>query len=317
MPLVTGSTSAGFSGSVVPGGLSTTAHFEYGLDGRYTAGAGTVYDQSTPSQTVGSDFSSHSVSASVSGLVPNAAYHVRLVATNSNGTTIGHELFRTAKDPTPPAPTLGKTVNVTPVTGVVFIKPPKGKSLGKAVDAAASSKPLVKGKGFVPLTEARQIPMGSQIDARRGSLQLVTASQNKGKTQSGTFGSGLFAINQIRKGLHKGLTTLSLLEGDFRGAPSYASCVAHGASDALAHTALSKRILQTFHASAHGRFRTTGRYSAGTVRGTIWDTTDRCDGTLTVVHRGTVDVNDFGRRKIIAVHAGHSYLARAVKQRRK
>ena len=53
------------------------------------------------------------------------------------------------------------------------------------------------------------------------------------------------------------------------------------------------------------------------VRGTIWDTTDRCDGTLTAVRHGTVYVTDFGRRKTIAVHAGHSYLAKALQKRHK
>jgi hypothetical protein len=320
-PRVVGSSGAVFSGSVDPEGLPTSAHFEYGLDARYTAGAGTVYDQSTPSLGVGSDFSTHAVSASVSGLLPNALYHVRLVAGNGAGSATGPDrTFTTRRDPLPPAPVIGKSVNAAPVSGVVFIKPPEGKSLGKAADArAANSTPLVKGKGFVPLTETRQIPIGSQIDARRGTLKLVTASQRRGKTQFGTFGSALFGISQIRNGLHKGLTTLSLLEGDFFGAPTYASCQAHTATDnsaPTAHAALSRRILQTLHSHVSGRFRTRGRYSAGTVRGTIWDTTDRCDGTLTVVHRGTVDVTDFQRRKTIAIHAGHSYLARAIKQRR-
>jgi hypothetical protein len=45
----------------------------------------------------------------------------------------------------------------------------------------------------------------------------------------------------------------------------------------------------------------------------VWDTVDRCDGTLTVVHRGTVNVFDFGRRKTIVVHAHHQYLAKAVR----
>ena len=41
-------TVAGFSGNVNPGGLPTTAHFEYGLDARYTSAgtSGPVYDQS-------------------------------------------------------------------------------------------------------------------------------------------------------------------------------------------------------------------------------------------------------------------------------
>jgi hypothetical protein len=47
------------------------------------------------------------------------------------------------------------------------------------------------------------------------------------------------------------------------------------------------------------------------VRGTIWLTQDRCDGTLTTVKRGTVSVRDLKRRRTVSVKAGHSYLARA------
>ena len=70
-PDVKGSATAGFAGSVNPDGAATTAHFEYGLDRRYVTpgGSGPQYDHSTPSQPVGSDFASHSVSASVSGAV--------------------------------------------------------------------------------------------------------------------------------------------------------------------------------------------------------------------------------------------------------
>ena len=74
------------------------------------------------------------------------------------------------------------------------------------------------------------------------------------------------------------------------------------------HTPLSNRVLQTLRASAHGSFRTKGRYSAATVRGTVWDTIDRCDGTLTIVYSGMVLVTDSVTHQTIAVHAGHSYL---------
>ena len=79
------------SGSVNPESLATTAFFEYGLDPAYRGpGASTtLYDQSTPAQQIGSDAINHTVSASLSGLVPGALYHVRLVATNSVGTTLG------------------------------------------------------------------------------------------------------------------------------------------------------------------------------------------------------------------------------------
>jgi hypothetical protein len=119
-------------------------------------------------------------------------------------------------------------------------------------------------------------------------------------------------LAQSTKGPQKGLTILSLLEGAFPGAPSYARCRVQPAGDRTRGTAaaLGGRVLQLLHATAKGRFRTRGRYSAATVLGTAWDTADRCDGTLTRVRRGTVVVNDFARHKTVAVHAGHSYLAR-------
>jgi hypothetical protein len=60
-----------------------------------------------------------------------------------------------------------------------------------------------------------------------------------------------------------------------------------------------------------GHFRTFGRHSQATVRGTRWLTADRCDGTLTRVAAGAVAVRDRVRHRTVVVRAGHSYLARA------
>ena len=73
----------------------------------------------------------------------------------------------------------------------------------------------------------------------------------------------------------------------------------------------AKSVLGGLWGNGKGKFRTDGKYSSATVRGTIWLTQDRCDGTLTTVKRGTVSVRDFKRRKTVSVKAGHSYLARA------
>ena len=72
-----------------------------------------------------------------------------------------------------------------------------------------------------------------------------------------------------------------------------------------------KAVLGKLWGSGKGKFRTNGKYSSATVRGTIWLVQDRCDGTLTKVKRGTVQVRDFKRKKTVTVKAGHSYLARA------
>jgi hypothetical protein len=310
-PSVKSSSGATLEGSVNPQGLPTTAHYEYGLDSKFRA-SGPIYDQSTSPQSVGSDFSSHSVSATLSGLVPNALYHVRLVATNTAGTTFGPDAtFTTKADPPPAPPKLGGSFNVQPVTGLVFVE--------------------INGK-FVPLTEVRQIPNGAIINALHGTLVLITAAGGAGPaqvsqaartnhkkpkvkatTQKGTFGGAVFKVTQA----HSGLATLSLVEGaGFPGAPTFASCKTHSAKATVA--ALSRRTLQLLHGSDnHGKFRTKGRYAAATTRGTVWSVADRCDGTLTHVTRGTVVVSDLVRHKTITVHAGHSYLAAAKPPRHK
>jgi hypothetical protein len=197
-------------------------------------------------------------------------------------------------------PVLGKAVDVALVSGKVFVKVPGGRR----ARAAAGSK----GRGFVPLSEARQLPVGTQIDARRGTLQLTAAAGQGPRTQRVTLSGALFAPSQLRKGKRAGLTTLKLLEGAFPGAPSYARCRGTRASAAR----VNRKALQALRArDKHGHFRTRGRYSAATTRGTIWDTIDRCDGTLTVVRRGAVRVTDFARRRTITLRAGKRYLARA------
>jgi hypothetical protein len=291
-PSPTSSTGASFSGTVNPQGQATTVFFQYGIDARYRPGGATgiVYDQSTPPQTLPADASPHAVSAAVTGLVPNALYHVRLVATNATGTTFGpDQTFTTQSDPAPPAPVLGQSVNAKPVSGQVFI---------------------LVGTKLVPLTEGVKLPSGAVIDARNGSLQLTTATVTGHKRQTGVFGGAIFKVTQKRAGASRGLTTLALLEGALAGAPSYASCKTRSATDGSA-AALSTKTLQLLHANASGKFRTSGRYSAATVRGTKWTIADRCDGTLTkdIVH--SVVVNDFVRHRTVVLRAGQSYLARA------
>jgi hypothetical protein len=175
---------------------------------------------------------------------------------------------------------------------------------------------LTKGEGFIPLTETRQLPVGSEIDARRGTLELVAATDQRHRTNSAKLSGGVFTVSQRRAGLHKGLTTFTLDEGLFPGAPSYRGCGAATASSVDRRGAqsakLSARVVQKLEATDnHGSFQTRGRYSAATVRGTSWSTADRCDGTFTFVHRGTVEVLDFATRKTTVLKAGQGFLAPA------
>jgi hypothetical protein len=73
----------------------------------------------------------------------------------------------------------------------------------------------------------------------------------------------------------------------------------------------SRKVRRLWGRDSGGRFRSHGRHSHATVRGTRWLTVDRCDGTLTRVTDGSVVVRDFRRHRNVVVRAGHSYLAKA------
>jgi hypothetical protein len=73
----------------------------------------------------------------------------------------------------------------------------------------------------------------------------------------------------------------------------------------------SRREIRRLREEARGRFHTSGRHSAATVRGTTFTIIERCDGTLTKVTHGVVTVRDYRRKKTIVLTAGERYLARA------
>ncbi len=198
----------------------------------------------------------------------------------------------------PPPPILGKAVNVEPVTGTVFVSVPN------RIARVAQTVPGLKGRRFVPLTEARQIAVGSFLDTRRGTVSLTAGLNSKGsRTQASRFSSGVFEVLQSRKRKERGTTELRLKGSSF-------SRCSTGKRSSPATAARSKRRIRRLRGSGKGRFRTRGRYSAATVRGTIWTVTDRCDGTLTEVKRGRVAVRDFRRKKTITLRTGKRYLAR-------
>jgi hypothetical protein len=254
------------------------------------------------------------------------SFSVTRSATNPCGTTsasFAYTVTRATLANLPP-PVLGKTVNVEPVSGEVFVKLPPGYA--SAADARLADPPraaapleaalanpagsletatesLHKGVGFIPLREARQIPVGSTLDTTAGVARIATATATLGQQQSGDFGAGIFKLLQQRR--QKGLTELDMIDNH-----SPQSCTTLGKAR-IAAKRLSSKVLGRLNASGHGHFTVRGRFSAATVRGTIWSVGDRCEGTLTHVTRGVVLVRDFRRRKTITLFTGQSYLAKA------
>jgi uncharacterized repeat protein (TIGR02543 family) len=208
-----------------------------------------------------------------SGACAGTGTSCTVVMTTAQNVTAG---FDSILPPPSGPPTPGKDVDVQPVSGKVLVKLP--------------------GKGtFVALKRLSEIPVGSHVDTTAGRVRL-TSSLRKGKLNHANFYDGLFQIHQKRQ--VDAVTELTL-EG------SVAACK-QAQTEGL--QAKKKRKLW---GSGKGSFRTKGRYSSATVRGTIWYVEDRCDGTLTRVARGVVEVRDFVTNTTVFVRAGHSYFAKA------
>ena len=188
----------------------------------------------------------------------------------------------------PPPPILGQSFQVGPLSGHIYVM------------AARATR--AKAPAIVALRESRTLPVGSEIYAAGGVARITSATAAPGRVQTGDFGAGRFKVLQSRGG--GGLTELDLMIGH----PTTGACAATKARAAAARP-LRRRVLALLKASVAGHFRTRGRFSSATVRGTDWDTVERCDGTLTQVHRGVVAVTDLRRRRTVVLRAGQSYLA--------
>jgi hypothetical protein len=200
-----------------------------------------------------------------------------------------------------PDPQVGVDVNVQELSGQVLVGIRAGAA--RAARDGGQAQASQKGIEFVPLSQARQIPVGSFLDTRRGTVRLQSARNRAGARQTGDFAGSIFQVKQSRKRRARGLTDLVLKGGNFRRCATGRR--GKGAS------AAQSRTIRRHRGSASGRFRTSARNSSATVRGTVWEVRDRCDGTLTTVRRGRVLVRDFRRKRNILLTAGKSYLAKA------
>jgi hypothetical protein len=209
-----------------------------------------------------------------------------------------------AAPPPPPAalppPVLGKSVDAVPEKGTVRVKLPPGAA-SRTKDAWVHAAV----KGFVPLEAVgRNLPVGSTLDTSKGTVSLTAATSALGGTQTGHISRGLFTVQQGRK---NPLTTLSMTGS---GLNSCSKLPRGGAAKVVA----ARKRSRSLFSNVKGRFRTRGRNSTATVRGTQYLVKDSCKGTLTSVRQGTVIVRDLRLRKTKKVKAGHSYLARAPKR---
>ena len=253
--------------------------FESVFDNFSADGLNNTVDSAAPDNGIGADFALDLAPGEAKGI------DVRwlLAAAAPPGTVVPPPLTEPLTDDDKlnqlPPPVAGKFVNVGVRKGRIFVKIPPSKV-------------------FVELKDPRQIPVGATIDARKGRVNLISAADQQGTPQLAWFYDGVFKIGQTRGA--KPITDLTLAE-------ALAKCPKKGS----AASAAAKKKTRKLWGEGKGAFRTSGKFSSATVRGTKWLVTDRCDGTLTKVSQGTVLVRDFKKRKNVIVKAGKQYLARS------
>ena len=302
---VTDST-ATLNGVVQTGGRPTAYRFVYGPGRSYGA------TTETRSLAPGTD---GPVAVPVSGLGAGTRYHFRLLAWHTDKPTAAvaaDRTFTTAPAPASPTPTSAAAAapappaapSLPPAVAPAPVAPPPAPVLGQAVVVApVAGSVRVKAPGaeaYTPLGGDSALPVGALVDARAGTVRLTSALDGA-RTQAARLHGALFEVRQAAGA--RGMTDIVL-----RG-PALA-CARRVRAGAAAVQRRKPPVRRLWASDRGGRFRTHGRNSVATVRGTRWVTTETCAGTRTTVTAGAVAVRDLRRKRTVVVRAGHSYLAR-------
>ena len=192
---------------------------------------------------------------------------------------------------------------------VIGGQPKKNKQFAIAPTAGRISVNPPGPTGFQPLVEGVSVPIGSIVDARKGTA-AITTELDSGKKQTGEFWGEKFKVRQPTE--EGGLTEIRV-----RDAIRACDGKAISAFDKVVSARKKKRSRGLWGRDTKGRWRTHGRGSQATTRGTIWFSEERCDGTYTKVIEGSVLVRDHYLKRNIVVNAGGTYLAKPHKRKRR
>ena len=195
-----------------------------------------------------------------------------------------------------PPPRENRTVNLVPLQGDVVISYPRSATK-------------------VRIQEPVQVPAGTRVDADAGYVEVISDRNGRGAPQQATFWNDAFAVDYTRvvtPGARRGRRRRAsnpITELKLTGRCASSTRLSRPVFSRRYAVSAARRKRRGLFGSGKGRFRTRGRYGAGTVRGTTWYTENRCDGTLFEVTSGVVNVRDFGLGRTVSVRRGQGYLA--------
>lgn len=288
-------TTAQVTSIVTPPGNVGSYRFEWGTDETYGTRSEPI--------ALGIERGAQAVGGTLTGLTPSTTYVVRVVVTGAGDPIVSPPAtFTTSPAPTPvPAETTPAPSTMHPRGTPERTPDPARAVTGEAVVVGPETGTVsVKQAGttrYARLVAGAPVPVGTLVDARRGSVRLITQIGEGGRSQDVLLGGGRFEVRQAR---NSGMTDLVLRGG------SFSSCRRGRA--AARKRARPRRSL--WAKDRGGRFRTRGLNSVATVRGTAWRTTDTCRGTTTSVTEGSVVVRELGTRRKVVVREGERHLAR-------
>jgi len=167
------------------------------------------------------------------------------------------------------------TITLKRIRGIVFVRAPDSTT-------------------FASFSGSRRVPVGTEVDASNGRISITASSG-----QHGDFYQGRFVI--LVPPSQPNVIELDLSGSSFKDCRQSRSLTSAGKPPPRRH----------LWGNAKGNFRTRGRYSITSVRGTTWLTADGCDGTAARVTQGTIGVADLLRNRQVVLRRGKNYLSKA------
>jgi hypothetical protein len=295
-----------FTTAPVPATESDDGSGDTSGPGSGSSGSGSSGSGSSGSGSGSSGSGSSGSGSSGSGSPSPSTTVTTTTTTTSKSPSTSGKTDDESKDTTTTAPSADDGATVAPGVATATVTPSLGKTLGAAAVRGTVTATSPSGAPL-DLGAAKIVPTGTIIDARAGTVELKTALDRDGATQTGYFWGSQFEVRQSATA--RGMVQLVLRGGDFSRCKATKKATARAAG-AKPKSSKKKPARSLWGSDDRGRFQTRGRGSVATVRGTRWLTQDTCAGTLTRVVDGAVAVRNLRSGRTTVVTRGHQHLAR-------